>query len=444
MKLFNTLTHKLETFKPIDDDTVNIYVCGPTVYNYIHIGNARPVIFFDVVRRYFTHLGFTVNYVSNFTDVDDKIITKAIEDETDELTIANKFINAFYEDAERLGSSTQYLAPRVTKYMSAIISYIEQLIEKDFAYQVNGNVYFRVTKSPEYGVLSGRKIEDLKQGARVDVNKEKEDPLDFTLWKQTDVGIKYPSPWGEGRPGWHTECVAMIKDIFGGKIDIHGGGSGLMFPHHENEIAQEHAISNHHIANYWIHNGLLNIYDKKMSKSEGRVILVKDLDQDYMGFRLFTLSTHYRSPLNYTDEILKSRVIEWEKIKRVYSQTFYQLDLYQQLNHNGVYNRRLSEIERAFMIAMDDDFNTPNAITEIQNLVKYTNQLLRQTDTFEALRAALELFDTFFYILGLNPDIKRLSDRERAMYVAWTDARRDKDFDKADRLREKLFEKGII
>ncbi len=444
MEIFNTLTRKREKFVPINDDTVNIYVCGPTVYNYIHIGNARPVIFFDVVRRYFTHLGFTVNYVSNFTDVDDKIITKAIEDETDELTIANKFINAFYEDAQRLGSSTQYLAPRVTEYMSSIISYIEQLVESGSAYEVNGNVYFRVSKAPDYGILSGRRIEDLKQGARVDVNTEKEDPLDFTLWKKTDVGIKYPSPWGEGRPGWHTECVAMIKDIFGGKIDIHGGGSGLMFPHHENEIAQEHAISNHHIANYWIHNGLLNIDDKKMSKSEGRVILVKDLDQDYMGFRLFTLSTHYRSPINYTDEILRSHVNEWEKIKRVYSQSFYQLDLHAQLNKNAVFNRRLSEIERGFMKAMDDDFNTPNAITEIQNLVKYTNQLLRKTDTFEELRGAVELFDTFFYILGLDPDIKRLSDRERAMYAAWTDARRNKDFDKADRLREKLFEKGII
>ncbi|MGM0435644.1 MAG: cysteine--tRNA ligase [Bacillota bacterium] len=444
MEIFNTLTRKREKFVPINDDTVNIYVCGPTVYNYIHIGNARPVIFFDVVRRYFTHLGFTVNYVSNFTDVDDKIITKAIEDETDELSIANKFINAFYEDAQRLGSSTQYLAPRVTEYMSSIISYIEQLVENGSAYEVNGNVYFRVSKAPDYGILSGRRIEDLKQGARVDVNTEKEDPLDFTLWKKTDVGIKYPSPWGEGRPGWHTECVAMIKDIFGGKIDIHGGGSGLMFPHHENEIAQEHAISNHHIANYWIHNGLLNIDDQKMSKSEGRVILVKDLDHDYMGFRLFTLSTHYRSPINYTDEILKSHVNEWEKIKRVYSQTFYQLDLHAQLNKNAVFNRELSEIERGFMKAMDDDFNTPNAITEIQNLMKYTNQLLRKTDTFEELRGAVELFDTFFYILGLDPDIKRLSDRERAMYAAWTDARRNKDFDKADRLREKLFEKGII
>ncbi|MFW6299085.1 MAG: cysteine--tRNA ligase [Bacillota bacterium] len=445
MEIFNTLTRKREKFVPINEDTVNIYVCGPTVYNYIHIGNARPVIFFDVVRRYFTQLGFTVNYVSNFTDVDDKIITKAIEDEMDELEVAEKFIKAFKEDAERLGSSTQYLAPRVTEYMSSIISYIERLVENGYAYEVNGNVYFRVSKAEDYGILSGRRTEELKEGARVDVNKEKEHPLDFTLWKKTDVGIKYPSPWGEGRPGWHTECVAMIHDIFGGKIDIHGGGSGLMFPHHENEIAQEHALSHHHIANYWMHNGLLNIDEKKMSKSEGRVILVKDLDYDYMGFRLFTLSTHYRSPINYTDDALKTNVAEWEKIKRVYSQTFYQLDLAHYLNRNNVaFNRELSTIERKFMQAMDDDFNTPNAITSLQSLVKYTNQLLRRDDTYDELRAALELFDTFLYILGLDPDVRRLSDTERAMYAAWTEARREKDFDKADQLREKLYEKGIL
>ncbi len=445
MEIFNTLTRKREKFKPINEDTVNIYVCGPTVYNYIHIGNARPVIFFDVVRRYFTHMGFTVNFVSNFTDVDDKIITKAIEDETDELAVAEKFIQAFKRDAERLGSSTQYLAPRVTEYMSSIISYIERLVEKDYAYAVNGNVYFRVSKAPDYGILSGRRVEELKEGSRVDVNDEKEHPLDFTLWKKTDVGVRYPSPWGEGRPGWHTECVAMINDIFGGKIDIHGGGSGLMFPHHENEIAQEHALSNHHIANYWMHNGLLNIDDQKMSKSEGRVILVKDLDYDYMGFRLFTLNTHYRSPINYTDEALTTNVREWQRIKRVYSQTFYQLDLANHLQRNNVhFNRELSMIERKFMQAMDDDFNTPNAVTEIQSLVKHTNQLLRKTDTYEELRGALELFDTFFYILGLDPDVKRLSETERAMYAAWDDARRNKEFDKADRLREKLYEKGIL
>ena len=444
MQIYNSITRKLETFKPIDKDTVNMYVCGPTVYNYIHIGNARPVIFFDVVRRYFEHKGYIVNFVSNFTDVDDKVITKAIEDEMTEMEVANKFIQAFYDDARRIGSSTKYLAPRVTEYMSSIISYIETLMEKGYAYQVDNDVYFRVGKIEDYGILSGRKIDDLKEGARIDVNTKKENPLDFTLWKATDVGITWPSPWGEGRPGWHTECVAMINDIFGGRIDIHGGGSEIKFPHHENEIAQNIAVHNHYIANYWMHNGQLNIDDKKMSKSEGRIILVKDLDYDYMGFRLFTLSTHYRSPINYTDEVLTNYVKEWEKVRRVYKQSFYKLDLNDALEIKGEQSPELKGIELKFMDAMDDDFNTANAITELQNLVKYTNQIVRQKDTESNLKAAIELFETFFKILGLDPGVAKLTAQDKALYMAWNDARRNKDFDKADRLREELQDRGIL
>ncbi len=444
MRIFNTLTNKLETFKPIHKDTVNMYVCGPTVYNYIHIGNARPVIFFDVVRRYFEHMNYTVNFVSNFTDVDDKVITKALEDEMSEQEIANKFIDAFYRDAQRVGSSTKYLAPRVTEYMSSIISYIERLIDKGYAYQVEGDVYFRVTKITDYGVLSGRKVDELKAGTRIESNDKKESPLDFTLWKKTDVGITWPSPWGEGRPGWHTECVAMINDIFGGKIDIHGGGSEIKFPHHENELAQNKALEGADIANIWMHNGQLNIDDKKMSKSEGRVILVKDLDYDYMGFRLFTLSTHYRSPINYTDETLTNYVKEWEKIRRVYKQSFYTLDLKDALEVKAEQSPMLKGIELKFMDAMDSDFNTANAITELQNLVKHTNQILRKKDTEAELKSAIELFDTFFKILGLNPGVTKLSASDKAIYMAWHDARKNKDFDKADRLREQLQSRGIL
>ncbi len=444
MKIYNTLTNQLETFTPIHKDTVNIYVCGPTVYNYIHIGNARPVIFFDVVRRYFEHKQYTVNFVSNFTDVDDKVITKALEDQTTELEVANKFIDAFYKDAARVGSSTKYLAPRVTEYMSAIISYIERLVEQGYAYQVDGDVYFRVTKVSDYGILSGRKIDDLIEGSRIEVNNKKENPLDFTLWKKTNTGITWPSPFGEGRPGWHTECVAMIDEIFGGKIDIHGGGSEIKFPHHENEIAQHRAFHQDHIANIWMHNGQLNIDDKKMSKSEGRVILVKDLDVDYMGFRLFTLSTHYRSPINYTDEVLDAYVKDWERMRRVYKQTFYHLDLKESLDVSPVVSENLKAIELRFMDAMDHDFNTANAITELQNLVKFTNQTLRQKSSSEELKACIELFDTFFNILGLYPGVTPLNASDKAIYMAWTDARKNKDFDKADCLREKLSEKGIL
>ncbi len=444
MRIFNSLTNRVEAFKPIHKDTVNMYVCGPTVYNYIHIGNARPVIFFDVVRRYFEYKGYTVNFVSNFTDVDDKVITKAIEDEMAETEVAEKFIKAFYQDAARVGSSTKYLAPRVTEYMSSIISYIERLVQEGYAYTADGDVYFRVSKIKDYGILSGRKVDDLIEGARVDVNVKKENPLDFTLWKKTDVGITWPSPFGEGRPGWHTECVAMINDIFGGPIDIHGGGSEIKFPHHENEIAQAKALDHHHIANIWMHNGQLNIDDKKMSKSEGRMILVKDLDVDYMGFRLFTLSTHYRSPINYTDEVLDSYVREWQKIRRVYKQSFYHLDLAESLEISPEITENLKAIELRFMDAMDADFNTANAITELQNLVKYTNQTLRSHNSDKALKAAIDLFDTFFKILGLNPGVTPLTTADRAIYMAWDDARKNKDFDKADRLREKLNARGIL
>ncbi len=444
MRIFNSLSNHLEEFKPMHKDTVNMYVCGPTVYNYIHIGNARPVIFFDVVRRYFEYKGYTVNFVSNFTDVDDKVITKAIEDEMEEKEVAEKFIDAFYKDAARVGSSTKYLAPRVTEYMSSIISYIERLIDKGYAYTVDGDVYFRVSKIEDYGILSGRKVEDLKEGARIDVNVKKENPLDFTLWKKTDVGITWPSPFGEGRPGWHTECVAMINDIFDGPIDIHGGGSEIKFPHHENEIAQAKALEQHNIANIWMHNGQLNIDDKKMSKSEGRMILVKDLNVDYMGFRLFTLSTHYRSPINYTDEILDSYVREWQKIRRVYKQSFYHLDLAESLEISPEVTENLKAIELRFMDAMDADFNTANAITELQNLVKYTNQTLRSKNSDKALKAAIDLFDTFFKILGLTPGVSPLTASDKAIYMAWDDARKNKDFDKADRLRDKLNARGIL
>ncbi len=444
MKIYNALTSQLENFKSIHADTVNMYVCGPTVYNYIHIGNARPVIFFDVVRRYFEFQGYTVNFVSNFTDVDDKIITKAISEQEQEITIANRFIEAFYKDVERVGSTTQYLAPRVTEYMSSIIHYIETLINQDYAYTIDGDVYFRVTKIKDYGQLSGRKIDDLIHGSRIDINTKKENPLDFTLWKKTDIGVNYPSPWSDGRPGWHTECVAMIKDIFGGPIDIHGGGSELMFPHHENEIAQSRAIDKHPIANYWMHNGRLNIEGKKMSKSEGQIILVKDLDVDYMGFRLYTLSTHYRSPINYTDDALLSYVNEWDRIKRTYTQAFYKLDLAEYLDNIPQDYSEINTIYQEFMHAMDEDFNTANAITELQNIVKLTNQKVREKDALEPLLAALNVFTAFLQILGLRPGISRMSKADRNIYQEWTHARKNKDFDKADRLREKLTERGIL
>lgn len=444
MKVFNTYTNKLEEFVPIHEGKVNMYVCGPTVYNYIHIGNARPVIFFDTVKRYFEHKGYDVKFVSNFTDVDDKIITKALELEQTEKEVSERFIEAFLNDVAKVNSDTDYIAPKVTEYMDKIIHYIELLVDKGYAYEVDGDVYFRVEYVKDYGALSNRKVDDLISGARIEVNSKKENPLDFTLWKKTDVGIKFDSKFGEGRPGWHTECVAMIDDIFGEQIDIHGGGSGLMFPHHENEIAQSKVLNNHAIAKYWMHNGLLNIKGSKMSKSEGEVVLVKDLTVDPNAFRMFTLSTQYRSPINFSDEALSVYEKEWEKILRVYKQLFLKLDLQDYLDNPGKINPDLLLIYKNFLEAMDNDFNTPNAITELQSLVKLSNQLLRSKTELDILKSALKVFNDFFFVLGLKPDVKRLEKEDKEVYLKWETARKEKDFEKADEYRSILTDKGII
>lgn len=444
LRIFNSYTNKLEEFVPVHPGKIEMYVCGPTVYNYIHIGNARPVIFFDTVRRYFEHLGYEVIFASNFTDVDDKIITKAIELETTEQELAEKFISAFLSDVEKVGSKTDYIKPRVTKYMDKIINYIQGLIDKGYAYQVDGDVYFRVSKVKDYGILSNQSIDDLISGSRIDVNEKKENPLDFTLWKKTDVGITFDAPFGKGRPGWHTECVAMIDDIFGEQIDIHGGGSGLMFPHHENEIAQSKALHGHSVARYWMHNGLLNFQGGKMSKSEGNVVLVKDLTIDTNVFRLFTLSTHYRAPINYTDDILDNYQTEWDKINRVYHQLFVKLDLSGELEGDIVEEERIKKIYMNFKMAMDDDFNTPNAITAFQELVKKANQLLRSNTAFGVLRYMKKMLDDFFYVFGLKSDILPMSEADKNLYKAWLQARKNKDFETADKLRQTLQEKGIV
>lgn len=444
MKIFNSYTNKLEEFIPRHKGKVSMYVCGPTVYGYIHIGNARPVIFFDTVRRYFEHLDYDVKFASNFTDVDDKIINRALELGVDEKELTDKYISAFLSDVEKVNSSTDYIKPRVTEYMDKIIDFIQQLLDKDFAYLVDGDVYFRVSRIKEYGMLSNRNVEDLISGARIDVNTKKENPLDFTLWKDTDVGIKFKAPFGEGRPGWHTECVAMIDDIFGEEIDIHGGGTGLLFPHHENEIAQSKALHNHSIAKYWMHNGLLNIGDAKMSKSEGKTVLVKDLTIDPNAFRLFTLSTHYRSPINYTDEVLNSYSKEWDKIIRVYKAIFLKLDLNDNLYANAKIHPDLLEIYKEFLDAMNNDFNTPNGITAMQKLVKVSNQMLRSKTELDVLLSALKLFNDFFEVFGLKVDVTPLETEDKEIYLLWEKARKEKDFDSADKYRNILQEKGII
>ncbi len=444
MRIYNTLSRQTEPFKSIHPGIVNIYVCGPTVYNFIHIGNARPVIFFDVVRRTFEYLGYSVKFVSNLTDIDDKIITRAKELEVSEQELTQTFIRAFLNDVEKLGSSTKYDSPKVTDHIDPIIRYIEKCVSSGFAYEADGDVYFDVSKLKDYGILSQRHLSEQTQGEKSLNNDKKKNPLDFTLWKKTEEGIKFKAPWSEGRPGWHTECVAIIEDTFGEKIDIHGGGSDLIFPHHENEMAQAQAVSNHHLANIWMHNGHLQIEDEKMSKSSGNMIFVKDIDVDPMGFRLFTLGTYYRAPLMYSEDALSTYVNEWDRLKRTYSQAFYALDLIEYLDEKPKTYPEIEILHDQFIDAMSDDFNTPNALTSMYAVVKILNQKLREDDAFEMILAAYKNLDTMFSILGLKVSLKRLTKDDRNMYHAWKDARKNKDYETADRLREKLTERGIL
>jgi len=443
MKIFNSYTNKLDDFKSIHPNKINMYVCGPTVYNYIHIGNARPVVFFDTVRRFFEKLGYEVKYASNFTDVDDKIIQKAIEENSSELIVSKKYIEAFLKDLSSLNCKTDYLQPKVTEYMSFIIKFIQDLIDKDYAYNVDGDVYFRVDRIKDYGILSNRNIDDLISGSRVDINLKKESPLDFTLWKKTDVGINFDSSFSKGRPGWHTECVAMIDDIFHEQIDIHGGGIDLQFPHHENEIAQSKALHNHSLAKYWVHNGRLSFKNEKMSKSLGNVVLVKDVEEK-MPLRYFLLSTHYRSPLNYDEESFAMYVKEWQKLETAVKQLFFKLDLAKELNDNvSIKNEEVLLEINTFNEAMKDDFNTANAITSMQSLTKTINQSLRKKSDYNHLN---ELFNAIVYmmdVLGLKVDLRAMNDDDRQLYVKWQEARSSKNFALADELREEMSKRGI-
>lgn len=445
MKLFNTLTNKKEEFKPIKEGEVSLYVCGPTVYNYVHIGNTRPMIVFDVLRRTFEYLGNQVTFVSNFTDVDDKIIKAAKEEGITEKELTDKYIKA-YEDVRRdLNLEFPTYAPRVTETMDQIIDFIGQLIDKGYAYEVDGDVYFRVSKIDEYGELSGIKIEDLVAGAseRVEDKGVKEESTDFALWKKTDEGIQFNSPWSQGRPGWHTECVVMINDIFeDGKIDIHGGGQDLKFPHHENEIAQSRALNGHPIAHTWMHNQMININNEKMSKSLGNVIWAKDLIKE-LGcnvYKWFMLSSHYRNPLNMTDKIIESVKKEVAKVDNVIKQA----SLYLQVN--GIEIKNFDRVAVDDMVnALADDLNTSLALTDILNQVKVLNQLMRVKEKnndkiAQAYATLLKMCD----VMGFVFEPKQLDDEELELYKKWIDAKAQKNFEKADQYRAKLIEKGII
>jgi len=437
MKIYNSLSDKKEEFITLNPKKVNMYVCGPTVYNYIHIGNARPVVFFDIVKRYLVYKGYEVNYASNITDVDDKIINRAIEERTTEKEIVDKFAAQYFTDCAHLGSNKPDIIPYATTYIDQMITYIKNLENKGYAYYNNGNVYFRISKIDDYGILSNQRKEDLIAGARIDVEAGKESPLDFTLWKNTDVGIKWDSPWGAGRPGWHTECCVMINDIFHGEIDIHGGGTDLKFPHHENEIAQANASGDNHLSKYWMHVGRLQIDNQKMSKSEGRTVWVKDLLEvyPYQAFRLFILSSHYRQPINYTEEIMDQYTKEWEKISKTHKQAYVSLVL------SDNTNKELSEDIKEFENYMDDDFNTPNVLMLISNIVKKINVKLRSKEDFSADYNTL---DVILNTIGTIPFKPTIDIEDKDIFDKWNHARTNKDFEAADRFRSILVEKGIL
>lgn len=445
MKIFNTLTNKKEEFKPLREGEVSIYVCGPTVYNYVHIGNTRPMIVFDVLRRTFEYLGYKVTFVSNFTDVDDKIIKAAKAEGITEKELTDKYIAA-YEDVRRnLNLLFPTYAPRVTNTMDAIIKFIDNLVKSGYAYEVGGDVYFRVSKIDEYGQLSGIKIEDLVAGAseRIDENDKKEESTDFALWKKTDEGIRFDSPWSKGRPGWHTECVVMINDIFeGGKIDIHGGGQDLKFPHHENEIAQSMACHHHPIAHTWMHNQMINIDNQKMSKSLGNVIWAKDMVAE-LGCNVvkwFMLSSHYRNPLNLTEEVLNSVKKEVAKVDNVIKS----VSLYLQVNHIANENYNKAAVD-GMVGALEDDLNTSLALTKILDQVKKLNLAFRQKEKNDkAIAIEYQTLLKMTAVIGFVFEPRKLNAAELEIYQAWLEAKQNKDFETADKLRTQLIEKGII
>ncbi|NMA05223.1 MAG: cysteine--tRNA ligase [Acholeplasmataceae bacterium] len=436
MKIYNSLTNKKETFKTVNPKKLNMYVCGPTVYNYIHIGNARPVVFFDVVKRYFLYKGYEVNYVVNITDVDDKIILESEKLGISEKELTTIFTDAYIRDITNLNALLPNKMPRATSYITEMIFYINKLIEKGYAYH-NNDVYFRVSKIDEYGQLSNQVLEDLQVGARIEENSDKENPLDFTLWKQTSVGISFDSPWGKGRPGWHTECACMNKAIFDEVIDIHGGGSDLKFPHHENEIAQSRAISNHPLANYWMHVGRLDMDNVKMSKSLGNIVLVKDLlkEYEYQAFRLLILSHHYRQPIGYSKILMDQFNNEWQRIKRALKQAFVEMSVkyYEKVEYD------LDQVSR-FEKALEDDFNIANGLTVIYELVKTMNREEDVSLKAKAYYTAILLLD----ILGINLEQKRLTDEQIKDYHAWVIARNEKRYQDADEIRLRLNEAGIL
>ncbi len=443
VKLFNSLSNQYEILKPVVPGEISMYCCGPTVYGDAHVGNIRPAIVFDTLSRFLSYIGYKVYFVSNFTDIDDKIINKSIEEGVNELEIAERYIKAYKDVLSKINVRQHYKNPRVTEYMGQIVSYIDDLVKSNHAYNIDGDVFFKVESVKDYGELSNIKIDDLQVGARIEENSKKESPLDFALWKKTEQGIKWPSPWGEGRPGWHTECCVMIDSIFGHKIDIHGGGFDLKFPHHENEIAQAKAHDDNKLANIWMHNGFVNFGGEKMSKSLGNVVLAKDAIANYSGpvMRLLMLSTHYRAPVQFTEDTLSGTKNELEKIRKAYTMLAVNL----QVNNVSLTKENQPVMMDEFLSSLADDLNTSNALASVFEMVKKTNMDLRKNPLdFKELELDFYTLKDMFEILGLDIKYPVMSDEDKKDYATYLELKKEKRFEESDVIRNKLLEKGLL
>lgn len=467
IKLYNTLTRKKEIFKPLEEKKVKMYVCGPTTYNYIHLGNARPVVVFDTIRRYFEYKGYQVTFIQNFTDIDDKIINQAKKEGIEPLKLSAKYIEEYFKDADALNVKRANVHPKVSEHITDIIEMIKNIINNGFAYELDGDVYFDVKKLSSYGELSGRSLDELKAGARIQIDERKKNPLDFALWKRVEPGeISWDSPWGKGRPGWHIECSVMSLKYLGEQFDIHGGGHDLIFPHHENEMAQSRAC-NCRFANYWLHNGFITVNQEKMSKSLGNFFLVREILEKFSPdvVRYYLLATHYRSPLDFDDEklVVASKSLEKLKnLKELLEETITRpVEKGEDNTNNSVkISETIDELTRKFSEAMDDDFNTALAIAALFDFTREINSIINSTEfklsaqVREELIGAKKIFlqlggdvlGFFFDVEEANKDKSNeiIDDLIKILIDIRNDARKEKQWPLADKIRDALKEVGII
>lgn len=451
MKLYNSLTRKKEEFKSINEGIVTMYNCGPTVYNFIHVGNARPLVIFDTLRRYFVYKGYDVKFVVNFTDIDDKLINKAKEENITVKEVADRYIEAFKEDAEALNIyEYNTVHPKATDYISQMVTFIEALEEKGAAYVKDGNVYFSIDSAKNYGKLSKKNIDELVSGARIEVNEDKKNPMDFVLWKKEKPGEpSWDSPWGKGRPGWHIECSVMAKAILGETIDIHSGGEDLQFPHHENEIAQSETLSGKPFANFWLHNGMLNVDNQKMSKSLGNFFTLKEIAEEYdmEVLRFFMLSAHYRNPINFSREVMDQTK---NGLERLYNskknlEFILEKDLTPNADTDKQNMEKIDGFRAQFEESMDDDLNTADGVAALFELVKFANSEIDETSSRFVVEYAYRTMMKLAKVLGILIKKDELLEEEILSLIEQrTNARKDRDFKRADEIRDELKEKGIV